>query len=605
MNTTDWWLSVDFGTSNTAAAHSGATSGRVEVLPLSHRSNLMPSAVYVDAPDRIAVGDVAANEAQRNPAGYLPAPKRLVGPPTLTVNGFTLPTSAPVAAVLRSVVARAVAAHAGTAPAGVVLTHPEAWSPEQVQVLIDAAVAAGIDPVTVTTVSEPRAAAQYYGRSHALQPGARIAVFDFGGGTLDVAVLAVDEDSSFRVIAARGDNGLGGKNLDGLVARWVDEQLDDRNPDLREYLRRGAPLDVRQALDESIRQAKELLSEAPSATIAVSGNGERETLHLTRGEFEELTAPVLDRAVTLARETLRDAGISAPDELAALYLTGGTSRIPLVHERLRELGPVATLDDPKTVVAQGALAHAGSVATAPATSAAAAGQVVPSVAELTPNWRTAPQETGTTSGRGRIVAAVAVLGVVAAAVAVGLALKGGGDDSAEAKETAATGTVDGGASSGSSGSASNTPASGNALATTSEQAVAVLPPAMQDQLVDCTDSNLRTDQSAMIVFCELDTSGELAALTKPPFNSVSIYRDQTEAKQDIFSVRSGGFEGPNSTLVESTDRMAAADISAPDPNDGLVDFTYVNINTGVKVTVHDLTDVASAKSFLTRSGLLT
>jgi molecular chaperone HscA len=599
MTTTDWWLSVDFGTSNTAAAHSGATSGRVEVLSLSHRSNLMPSAVYVDAPDRIAVGDVAANEAQRNPAGYLPAPKRLVGPPTLTVNGFTLPTSAPVAAVLRTVVSRAVAAHAGTAPAGVVLTHPEAWSPEQVQVLIDAAVAAGIDPVTVTTISEPRAAAQYYGRTHALQPGARIAVFDFGGGTLDVAVLAVDEDSSFRVIAARGDNGLGGKNLDGLVARWVDEQLDDRNPDLREYLRR-APLDVRQSLDESIRHAKELLSEAPSATIAVSGNGERETLHLTRGEFEELTAPVLDRAVALTRETLRDAGISAPDDLAALYLTGGTSRMPLVHERLRELGPVATLDDPKTVVAQGALAHVGTAAAAPAP--AAAGPVVPTVAELTPNWKATPQDTGTGSGRGRVVAAVAVLAVVAVAVVAGLALKGSGDDSAEAKETAATGSAgeDGG-----SGSSQNTGANGNALATTSEQAVAVLPPSLQDQLVDCTDSNLRTDQSAMIVFCELDTDGELAALTKPPFNSVTIYRDQTEAKQDIFSVRSGGFEGPNSTLVESTDRMAAADISAPDPNDGLVDFTYVNINTGVKVTVRDIADVASAKTFLSRSGLLT
>ena len=101
--------------------------------------------------------------------------------------------------------------------------------------------------------------------------------------------------------------------------------------------------------------AKEHLSEAPSATITLDTGTGRHTLTVTRGEFDELIGPDLDRAVALARATLADAGVTAPSDLAALYLTGGSTRIPLVHTRLGELGPVATLDDPKTVVSRGAL----------------------------------------------------------------------------------------------------------------------------------------------------------------------------------------------------------------------------------------------------------
>lgn len=595
MTTRDWLLSIDFGTSNTAAAHSGATSGRVEVLALSHAGNLMPSAVHLDAPDRIAVGDVAANEAQRNPAGYLPAPKRLIGQPTIGVSGFTVPTYVPIAAVLRSVLTRALAAHAGVPPAGVVLTHPEAWSPEQIRVLADAARHAGIDPARTSFVSEPRAAAQHYGRTHSLQPGARVAVFDFGGGTLDVAVLTVGEDGAFGVVAARGDNGLGGKNLDALVAQWVDRQLDDRNPDLREYLRRAAPLDVRHAVDDSVRRAKELLSEAPSATITVAGNGERETVQLTRGEFDELIEPTVERAVHLTRETLLDAGITAPDQLAALYLTGGTSRIPLVHDRLRSLGPVATLDDPKTVVVQGALA--APPASEPAASAppvpAAAAPPVPAAADLAPTWRTPDPTPGRSPRRTRVLAAVAVIAVAGAAAATVLLVRGN-DDSANADSAPTTAGV----------APPGTDANGNLVATETDQVLAALPPVLASALTGCESSNLVTDQGGVTAFCELDPDSELAGLTTPPWNDVTISLDQAEAKKDIISVRRGTVEGPGSTLVESIDRMSAADISAPDAADGLVDFTAVNTNTGVRVTVRDVTDVASAKTFLSRSGLV-
>src|SRR5690606_32933154 len=133
---------------------------------------------------------------------------------------------------------------------------------------------------------------------------------------------------------------------DATVARWVDERLRDDDPDLAAWLRTPDGLDARRTLDDQIRRAKELLSEHPSATIRVTGNGADLTFTITRDEFEQLIEPQITRGVHLAGQVLRDAGVDRSG-LQALYLTGGSSRIPYVHRRLSELGSIATLDDPK------------------------------------------------------------------------------------------------------------------------------------------------------------------------------------------------------------------------------------------------------------------
>ncbi|MCX5044849.1 Hsp70 family protein [Aldersonia sp. NBC_00410] len=351
-----WVLAVDFGTSNTAAA-ARAADGRVTTLALSHQSNLMPSAVFVQSPEEILVGQVALNAAATNPAAFLAAPKRSIPHGVVNANGYDVPVQQPVAAVLRSVLDRAVTAHRGQSPARVVLTHPEGWSPTEIRVLVEAAGLAGIPADRVSTISEPRAAAAHYSRSEPLAVGEKIAVFDFGGGTLDVAVLQATDAGEFTVIAAGGDNQLGGKNLDAVIRRWIDTQLRDDDPDLLSYLQRGAPLETLRALDESIRRAKELLSETAQATITVTDprSDGRRNYTLGRTEFDELIGDQIERSLALTRDTFGRAGITGPGDLRALFLTGGSSRIPLVHTRLQQVGPVATLDDPKTVVARGAL----------------------------------------------------------------------------------------------------------------------------------------------------------------------------------------------------------------------------------------------------------
>lgn len=384
-----WVLAVDFGTSNTAAAHTGIRSGSPETLPLTHQGNLMSSAVFVESPTTIDVGDVALNRAETNPAAFIPSPKRVVGQGMVHVNGYDIPASLPVAAVLRFALDRATGVHRGQPPARLVLTHPEGWAPREIEVLREAAAALGYQNDSVVTVSEPRAAAHFYTRTEHLAPGAKIAVFDFGGGTLDVAVLTATSADTFEVIAARGDNSLGGKNLDALVRRWVDVQLQDENPELLNFLRTAAPAHIQRTLDDSIRRAKELLSSTESATISVvdSRHDRRETLTLSRAEFESIIASEIERAAALTHAALVDAGLTGPQGLTALYLTGGSSRIPLVQSRIAALGPIATLDDPKTVVVQGALiattrAPAATVGPLRATTSAGAGEQSPTRAPL-------------------------------------------------------------------------------------------------------------------------------------------------------------------------------------------------------------------------------
>ncbi len=351
-----WRLAIDFGTSNTAAAHRPAGAGKdgppAEALALSHNGNLLPSAVFADG-QGLMVGHVAMNQAESRPDAFLPEPKRAVGSESVLLAGTNTPVSEVIGAVIGSVLDRARRFSGGSMPDDVVLTHPEGWGQAELMRLIEGAERAGIERRRMSLVSEPRAATYWYSFKRPLPPGQKVAVFDLGGGTLDVAVLTPTADGSLQVIAARGDNSLGGRTLDARIRSWVEAELEENDTELLRTLRSGAT-GPSLALDRAIKTAKEVLSEAPRATITVAAQGRETTLMLTRGEFEELIKPDVDRALDVTRATLLDAGLR-PDPSTPLYLTGGSARIPYIQDRLGELCQVATLDDPKTVVSRGAL----------------------------------------------------------------------------------------------------------------------------------------------------------------------------------------------------------------------------------------------------------
>lgn len=346
-----WHFALDFGTSNTSAAHTAPMTNAIDTVALTHRSNLMPSAVYFEN-DRVLTGDTALSRGRRDASQLLLSPKRYIDHDNVQLGGQTIELIPLISAVIAAAKERAKAQHAGTEPTTVTLTHPEAWSVHSVDQLKAAARGAGVKDEDIRTISEPRAAAIHYAAQQKVDPGKHVAVFDFGGGTLDIAVLQAEEDGNFKVVSAKGDNSLGGRTVDNLLFRWVLSQLEHDDPDFADYVRK-APVSVMHSLEESIREAKEILSDTSSATINVNTPGGEQDLLITRDEFNQVIDSSISRGVELTRAALDQAGVNAED--TPIYMTGGSSRIPYVQNRLAEIGTVMTLDDPKTVVSRGAL----------------------------------------------------------------------------------------------------------------------------------------------------------------------------------------------------------------------------------------------------------
>ena len=348
-----WNLAIDFGTSNSAAAHTSPAGGAIEAVALSHRSNLMPSAIYVDSDSKNVVsGDSALLAGRRDPSRLVLSPKRFIDHETIELEGDDVQAQLVFAALIGDIVDRTKSQHAGVDPDTVTLTHPERWSHNAVGNLVDAAERAGIPSSKLRMISEPRAAAIHYAAQQQVPAGQHVAVFDFGGGTLDIAVLRAERDGDYRVVAAKGDNSLGGRTIDNLVFRWVVDQIDHDDPDLADSLR-SAPASVMNALQENIREAKEMLSDTSSATVTISSpSGERDVL-ITRDEFNRVISSPIGRAAEMTRAVLGEAGVTSAD--TPIYLTGGSSRIPFVQDELGRVGRVMRLDDPKTVVCRGAL----------------------------------------------------------------------------------------------------------------------------------------------------------------------------------------------------------------------------------------------------------
>lgn len=606
----DWILSIDFGTSNTAAAHTNPTRGGVEAVNLSHDRMTMTSSVYIETPDHVDTGDVALNKAEDNPDGFLASPKRVVPQQVFQINGYDVPASTPVAAILDSVVKRASREHNDQRPSELVLTHPEAWSDAEVKVLLDAAEKLGLNATTIRTVSEPKAAAQYYSTNSPLEPGDKIAVFDFGGGTLDVAALQVQPDGSFHIIAARGDNTLGGKSFDAFIRRWVDQQLEDDHPEHLEYLRRRAPLSDRHAVEDSIRRAKELLSEHPTATISVPGDGETIRLQLTRSEFEEIIRHPVQRAVDLARATLIDAGINNPHDLKALYLTGGSSRVPLVQEEIKALGPVATLDDPKMVVAQGAISAVGPIVTGLHTTAAPtpqqpapqpAGQQQRPMTEPMSAYQSQASAAPAKKSNGKIIGITvgALLAIVALAGAIVMFTKSSSSEkpNEEPQETATTETT-----------GQNQPTEEAPAQQTGEDVLNALPESLRSEAGTCNrrDSSI-INLTGTAISCEVKFTGDNVQYFKAtsPYDSPRItfaYNTEDSSREKAF-IEQGRYTDNSDAEPVNGDNGNAAAIATKD-NDASASLHYANAETGLVIESRDFASPEKAVEWLEYHNLL-
>jgi len=235
-----------------------------------------------------------------------------------------------------------------------VITVPAYFNDAQRQATKDAGKLAGLEVLRL--VNEPTAAALAYGL-HEKQRG-RVAVYDLGGGTFDISVLKLISTSDgdiYQVLSTNGDTHLGGDDIDNLLQAFVHEQI--LQNDEIDFSPHG---ELAQELRKVLINIKHQLSEAETATLRFPlPNGHVYTHELTRGEFEALIRPIVDRTMVPVKQALADARLN-PEDIEEVVLVGGTTRTPLVRRMVREFfdrKPHTELN-PDEVVALGAAVQA-------------------------------------------------------------------------------------------------------------------------------------------------------------------------------------------------------------------------------------------------------
>ncbi|WP_238011117.1 Hsp70 family protein [Dactylosporangium sp. AC04546] len=353
-------VGIDLGTSNTVAVIRSPDGRRRPVL--FDGAPLMPSSVFLQDNGQLAVGRDAQRLAQLDPGRYEPNPKRRIDEASVLLGSVEIPTVQVLAAVLRSV-GNGIS-EITRFPPPAVLTYPASWGQMRRSLLHDAAVAAGFPQVTL--VPEPVAAARYFisALNHPLPRGSAMVVYDFGGGTIDIAVVRND-DQGFTVIGSGGLEDVGGLDIDAALVELLGEVLRTSEPDV--WRRLEQPLTSQDRRDrrlfwEDIRGAKEMLSRQTVAPVSVPGV--EAALHLTREELERKIGPMIRRTVAETARVVQQCHLQ-PDQLAGIMLVGGSSRVPLVARMLhRELQLAPTvLEQPELPVAEGAVVHPAELTT--------------------------------------------------------------------------------------------------------------------------------------------------------------------------------------------------------------------------------------------------
>ncbi len=351
-------LGIDLGTTYVAAGI--LEQGRPEIITLGDRSAVLPSVLYFREDGDVLTGEAAIRRGLGDPTRMVREFKRRVGDTTPVVVGQT-PYSVDVlmSKLLRHVY-DAVVARQGRPPASLAITHPANWGPYKIDVLTQAVRLAelGVDSDAISTLTEPVAAAIHFAAAERLDPGQTVAVYDLGGGTFDAAVLSKTADGFTVLGEVEGVERLGGIDFDEAVfqhvVRFTEEALAELDVD------DPASIQALTRLRQECVDAKEVLSADVDVTIPVVLPNFQREVRLTRTEFEAMIRPLLQQTVEALQRAIRSAGVEAQD-LAAVLLVGGSSRIPLIAEMVgAELGrPIAVDRHPKHTVALGAAISAG------------------------------------------------------------------------------------------------------------------------------------------------------------------------------------------------------------------------------------------------------
>jgi molecular chaperone DnaK len=349
-------IGIDLGTTNSAAAI--VAGGDPEMIQNKEGERTTPSVVAQSDGDRL-IGKDAKMQRVSNSENTVSSVKRQMGENetfTLEEEQFT---PEQISAMILQKITTDASTQLGEEVERAVITVPAYFDDTQRTATKQAGQIAGLEVERI--INEPTAAAIAFGVDEPLDEDGRrkVMVFDLGGGTFDVSILSLTEET-FQVEVTRGDTELGGNDWDDRLVEWViDKFKKEHGIDL------AGDRQAMQRIRDKVQEVKHRLSRRTEATInipfiyASDGDNYHIEYTISRTKFEELTEDLVSRTREPVEEALTDA-LLAPSEIDDVILIGGATRMPMIRRQVQEVTGVEPRDDvnPDEAVARGAAVQA-------------------------------------------------------------------------------------------------------------------------------------------------------------------------------------------------------------------------------------------------------
>jgi molecular chaperone DnaK len=340
---------IDLGTTYSCISYVDENNKPV-IVQNSEGERITPSVVYYEGGDNIIVGEAAKELSKMYPDDVVSFVKRSMGDENFAFfHEDREYRSEEISARILGKLVKDAQENLGETIADVVITCPAYFGINEREATKRAGEIAGLNVLQI--VNEPTAAAIAYGFTEQEEDERTILVYDLGGGTFDITMIKVSSDK-IEVVVTGGDHNLGGKDWDDAIINYLVEQYHEQTGKDDDIL---MDPETFQELQLAAEKAKKTLSQLSKAGIAFTHGTDRVRVELTKEKFEEITAHLADRTISLTNLMLDEANKKGVVDFDEILLVGGSTRMPQISESItKEYDKMPITFDPDEAVSKGA-----------------------------------------------------------------------------------------------------------------------------------------------------------------------------------------------------------------------------------------------------------